>query len=223
MFWTVVFIGVCASLTAAPRNPPYYNDQSAVALQETRTLLQEVRHEVSNQEQEIRIFDEKLKNLDIILESVRDQLTDMSASHKEHVKGSAAALSAKIAAMETLTQGLIADIKQFRTHTQEVSAVISSHNKEINDLKAVVEQQNKNIEYLQTAMRTLADALTKEAPAVKKSTVAASSGNTYVVKAGDSLEKIAKANQTTVQAIKELNGMTNDRIIVGKMLLLPEK
>jgi LysM repeat protein len=48
-------------------------------------------------------------------------------------------------------------------------------------------------------------------------------GPSYRIKPGDSLEKIARANQTTVQAIKELNGLTNDRIVVGKLLQLPEK
>ena len=42
----------------------------------------------------------------------------------------------------------------------------------------------------------------------------------YVVKAGDSLAKIAKAHGTTVKALREANGLTSDKIRVGQKLVL---
>lgn len=54
---------------------------------------------------------------------------------------------------------------------------------------------------------------------------AASAGNSpdnvYVVKTGDTLLKIAKANATTVNEIKALNGLKTDRIKVGEKLKMP--
>ncbi len=47
--------------------------------------------------------------------------------------------------------------------------------------------------------------------------------NTYLVKSGDALEKIAKAHGTTVSAIKALNGLATDKIKVGDKLKLPPK
>jgi len=55
-------------------------------------------------------------------------------------------------------------------------------------------------------------------PATSSSTVEA---GVYVVKSGDALEKIARANGTTVKAIKALNNMKTDRVVVGKKLKLP--
>jgi LysM repeat protein len=43
----------------------------------------------------------------------------------------------------------------------------------------------------------------------------------YEVKPGDILEKIARKNNTSVKKIKELNGLTNDRIFVGQRIKLP--
>ncbi len=43
----------------------------------------------------------------------------------------------------------------------------------------------------------------------------------YVIKRGDSLSAIAKANRTTVKALKAANGLTSDRILVGKTLKIP--
>ena len=43
----------------------------------------------------------------------------------------------------------------------------------------------------------------------------------YVVKAGDTLTRIAKQHQTTVKAIKAVNGLNRDTIGVGMKLKLP--
>ncbi|MBI5346294.1 MAG: LysM peptidoglycan-binding domain-containing protein [Chlamydiae bacterium] len=43
----------------------------------------------------------------------------------------------------------------------------------------------------------------------------------YKVKQGDSLEKIAKANNVTVDALKKYNRLENDLIVVGQELKIP--
>ena len=43
----------------------------------------------------------------------------------------------------------------------------------------------------------------------------------YKVKAGDSLEKIAKANNTTVDKIKKINSMQQDLIVIGQEIKIP--
>jgi LysM repeat protein len=44
----------------------------------------------------------------------------------------------------------------------------------------------------------------------------------YVVKSGDNLTRIAKAHGITVKAIKAANQLSNDRIVVGAKLKIPE-
>jgi len=47
------------------------------------------------------------------------------------------------------------------------------------------------------------------------------SGDGYVVRAGDSLSKIAVAHGTSVKALKQANNLSGDRILVGQVLALP--
>jgi LysM repeat protein len=43
----------------------------------------------------------------------------------------------------------------------------------------------------------------------------------YVVKRGDNLTRIAAAHGTTIRALRAVNGLTSDRILVGQKLKLP--
>jgi LysM repeat protein len=49
------------------------------------------------------------------------------------------------------------------------------------------------------------------------------SGETYTVKSGDNLSKIAKANNTSIKAIESLNNLTTFKIKVGQKLKIPAK
>lgn len=62
---------------------------------------------------------------------------------------------------------------------------------------------------------------TPNTPASKP--VSSSTGGTYTVKAGDTLWSIAKAHNTTVEALKKANNLTTDSILVGMRLSLSAK
>ena len=55
------------------------------------------------------------------------------------------------------------------------------------------------------------------------SAVSTGSGETYVVKSGDTLTKIAKSHGTTAKAIESENNLTTTKIKVGQKLKLPAK
>jgi LysM repeat protein len=65
------------------------------------------------------------------------------------------------------------------------------------------------------------------APATGARTVAeaglSGAENVYVVKAGDTLSRIAKANGVSIDDIRTLNGLKTDRINIGQKLKLPAK
>lgn len=54
-------------------------------------------------------------------------------------------------------------------------------------------------------------------------TATASDANTYTVKSGDTLSRIASRHGTTVSELKSLNNLSTDRIKVGQKLKLPPK
>jgi len=61
-----------------------------------------------------------------------------------------------------------------------------------------------------------------EAPAVAPTAAPTAAHETYIVKSGDTLERIARRFGTTVDAIMELNGLTDrNRLSIGQRLLIP--
>jgi LysM repeat protein len=62
-------------------------------------------------------------------------------------------------------------------------------------------------------------------PATDSTTAASvdAGGETYSVKSGDTLTKIAKANGTTVKALESANNLTTTKIKVGQKLKIPAK
>jgi len=49
----------------------------------------------------------------------------------------------------------------------------------------------------------------------------ATGGAVYLVKAGDSLTRIAKTHGTTIKALKMANNLNSDRISIGEKLKIP--
>ncbi len=69
--------------------------------------------------------------------------------------------------------------------------------------------------------KVLADTVATEAPVVEKEAhVITINGNTYTVKAGDTLPAIAQAAGTSVESLRALNGLSSDFIYAGQVLVL---
>lgn len=218
------FCGCCvaavlmvATLKAAPQRYNYGQDQST-AIQEIRDSIDDLRHEMRNHESEIRTYEDKLSNQENIIDALREQITKSSNSQQDQLKNQSASLEMKVNQLETATKGLSADLRQFKTHANETTTALHQITQRMAQLEKVTEVQNQNLDNLQAALRSMMDALDIKSSPDK---ISDANGKNYKVKAGDSLEKIARANGTTIKAIKELNNLANDRIVVGQTLKMP--
>lgn len=205
------------NIEAAPTR--YYNDQTAVVLREMRDNLDDLRHEVSNHEIEIKTYDEKVRTLETIIDSMRQQWIEAGHAQTEAWKDSSKALEMKINSLELLTQGIISDVKQFKTYTNEIATTLSQYKQKLTEFEKIIEFQNQNIDNLHQAIKSVAEALNPTSGLSEKAELP--SVRIYKVVPGDTLEKIARKHQTTIQAIKELNGLSHDKIVVGQNLRIP--
>ena len=204
----ILLVGVFM-LSAVCEGASYYNyDDSRT--QDLRCMISDVQHEVENHEAEIKTFSEKFESLQTALESLREQLNDNKKNQKQALKASSHDVDSRILNLDHLVKAMNHELKQLKTQVHEFHTDYSKH---ITELQKASQIQHDNIHHLQKALKTLTDFLqtTTDNPQVK----------TYRVKAGDTLDKIAKANSTTIEAIKTLNKLSNDKIISGQKLLIP--
>lgn len=197
-----------SSLIGAPNQRRYeYGD--------VRGSLTDIQHEVGNQQMEMKVFEERLDNLDVILESVQTDLSSLKQLQKDKLGSAAREMDGRIGTLDLSTKSAVADIKALKSQVNEGAAVSASLKARLGSLEKLFEAQNQNIDALQAAVRGLAEALQiKEGIKATKA---------YAVKSGDALEKIARAHQMTIEEIKELNGLTGTKIIVGQKLLVYDK
>lgn len=199
-----------AACLHAARGRSSYEEERNIITREILDSLDSLRYEVNNHEAEIRMFEEKFKNQEDILDTIRKQTnTSMQA-----VKGQTVNVEAKLAGHENASKGLLND---FKSYAKETTQAMTEYKDRLSELEKTIELQNRNIENLQAAMRTLMEALQS-----KDNVNSTADAKVYRVKAGDSLEKIAKQNQTTIKKLKELNNLNNDQIIINQKLKIPE-
>lgn len=212
---------LCAASAHAAYNRYGKQEETSATLREVLVALDDLRHEVRNHEAEIRTYEEKTQNLEEIIDSLRKQVNDGLQAMRESLKNHTSALDAKMANQESASKGLTANLQN---HASDSAAALTDYKKRIADLEKTIDIQSRNIENLQMALKSMTEALQVKEPFQKEpiQEVSKPTDKIYRVQPGDSLDKIARKNQTTVKKIKELNNLTRDQINVGQKLYMPE-
>lgn len=207
----VAFLLLNQNVFAAPQRN-YNQDPN----REFRTIIDDLRLSSNNHETELRENEEKFKTYEAMIDALRKQINEASKNHKEQLKSSNTSIDIKLGDLEMISKGLVTDLKILKNNANETAAAIAQYKISLQEIEKVIELQNQNIQNLQLALKALMDVM-------QAKDVADSSSKTYRVKSGDSLEKIAQTHQTTIKALKELNGLANDRINIDQKLKLPDK
>jgi chromosome segregation ATPase len=181
---------------------------------EIRTALERLKYELGNHDKEIQVLDQKFENLQEVIQGFRSLLTENHEQHQELVKTNSNAHELRLDEMESTVKKMLQDLKGFQTTLNNSTETVLHIEQKMNQLTRANEIQSTNMENMQAALTTLLDALQIQ-PIAKEMKL-------YEVKDGDSLGKIAQNHKTSVKALKELNGLTQDRIKKGQKLKLPQ-
>lgn len=201
-------------------------------IRQMRINISDLKNEVGNHETEIRMFEERFHNQENSNEQMRHQLSEDFQSQKDFSRATLVNLQTKfdnltnrVAHAETqidsLTQGfsrLMEDLRQNVAQANDGISVLKEQKQMLNDIDLQVNAQNQHIANLESALQTVMELMQ---PKEISSSPQINESRTYKVQPGDTLEKIAKSNKTTIQQLKDCNQLTNDRINTGKTLKIP--
>ncbi len=194
-------------------------------IQKINTNIGELRQRSHNLEVEVNQIEDRFGSMESIVDGLRKQVIELSRNVRDQSEASKVSLESRMGNIELMSARMHSDLQLFKTRYNDTSTSTSHSKQNLHELKQQMhaqneklEQQERNIENLQIALKALTEALQ-----VGDDKEGSLNLHEYRVKAGDSLDKIAQTHGTTIKALKELNGLTTDRIKINQKLKLPAK
>ncbi len=179
-------------LTAAPQS-------EGLAIQELRIYCQDFDQRIKHQKIETEFLQEKINALQESIASLKN------AFSKET---SVSSYDKRVSFIEKTQEALIADLKLLKEALNETSSSLEASQKKWATLE---KQWTQDLAHVKNSLKTLLTVAQGECLP----------SETYIVKAGDSLEKIAHHLKIDIRKLKEMNQLSSDKIIVGQKLRIP--
>ena len=191
------------------------NFYSTNALDELRLELSDVKHELHSARVEINLLEEKLTKQERALSTAKNQDTQKQTDKKPYTV-QLDSLEKKVDRLEKILDKAAIDLRNLSAHENKALVRLQ----ELESALAMQEKKFEEIAKLKNTLTTISKAIGRSA----KDTISAPSHpiQTYHVKQGDSLEKIARTHHMTIDAIKQLNQLAQDKILIGQELKLFE-
>ncbi|NGX63628.1 MAG: Chromosome partition protein Smc [Candidatus Anoxychlamydiales bacterium] len=218
---TIIYLSICSlalcitSCSPMKSSPKEEKHQMELTLHEVQTNLDDLRHDLNCFHTEVQIIDGKIKHQEDATQNLKQQHVE-KLQHKldTHTK-QISTLDNKLSQFETKYSNSSSNISTLSNHANETTLALSQHKDKIKELENIIIRQNQRLDDIAKIKTTLQDIV---------KTIKSDSSNfiVYRVKAKDSLEKIAKANNVTIDSIKQINNLENDLIVIGQKLKIPK-
>jgi chromosome segregation ATPase len=111
----------------------------------------------------------------------------------------------RLSEVEKMQTTLAEDMHQLKEHANQASASLQQCYQQI----SLLQKQLSKFEGLEGTLQSISKAIN-------------AGGRMHKVGSGDSLDKIARQYQTTVEALKQRNGLSSNTILIGQELHIPE-
>ena len=180
-----------------------------LSLHNMRTEVEGVKHELNTYQIEHHIIEGKLIDQEQLIETLRQQVSELVSGKYPSVTQEIQNLEKKIQQLSKKQEKITTDIHQLGSHANDTTTALSQYKEKIIHLEKALQAQALQLQEACKVKEELAKLSQLEGSKI------------YTVKPGDSLEKIARQSRTTVEEIKKVNKMTSDLIVVDQELLLP--
>jgi LysM repeat protein len=211
LYPTMLGIVLCFAHSLQARPPSGYYTNPDV--DELRIELDDLKHAMNTTQVELGLLDERLKKQDNTLSSVKGQNQARESSSLSLFSAQIAALEKKVSHLEKTLEKAAGDLRTLSTSVnqtlfkiQNLETDLSTHDKRLDE---VVKLKGT----LNSISKAIGQRSSLDTPVIAT--------KPYRVKAGDSLEKIARNNSTSVDTIQKINNLSSDKIAVGQELRLP--
>ncbi len=201
----------CSPLKSSSKDEKH---QMELTLHEMRTGLDDLRHDLHCFQTEINILEGKIKHNETTLSYLKQS---QNQSQIDPLMDRVKTLEKKLDDLEKISLNKTSDIKKLRSHADEVTSAFTQYKSRIYELEKEILSQNRKFDEIAKFKVTL-----EQMTNTLRDNYGVPTFKTYKVKAGDSLEKIAKTYNTNVEELKKINSLDQDLIVIGQELKVPE-
>jgi LysM repeat protein len=201
----------CSPLKSSPNDEKH---QLELTLHELQTNLDDVRHDLNCFQTELQILDGRIKYYENALSNLKQQDIEKQQSKIDLLSQQVSAFEKKIGSLESTHDSGVQDLQQLTSHANETRAALSQFKNRIAELEQEIQSQNRRFEQV-AKLKGQLENLSKNTSASDK--------KIYKVRPGDTLDKIARFHQTSVERIKKANDLNQDLIVVGQELMIPDE
>lgn len=188
--------------------------QMELSLHEVQTNLDDLKHDITSLQTELQILHGKIKYQENSMESLKQQTLDKVEGKLDLLIKQISNLEKRENVQEKELEKALSDMRKLGGHTSEESSALVQYRERLRELEKNIIAQSKRLDDISKLKGTLDN--------IAKSIGTKGNSSLYKVKGGDSLEKIAKNYSCSVELLKQLNNLSNDRIVVGQELRIPE-
>ena len=159
--------------------------------EEMKTEIADLKHALHGTEVELKLLEEKFESREL---------------ENSSPKGDVVVLQRKITLLEKTIDKMNGDLRSLMTYANQTTTSLSQYRDQIQEIDRKLGEVSK----LRSTLTEMSKTYTPE-----------TSDKKYLVKAGDSLEKIARKFHITTEALKRDNQLSSDKIVVGQELTIP--
>ncbi len=210
-------------LTACAGNNSNARDyQLEVTLHKIRADIEEIKHDLHTHQMELSVLEGKVLNSEDAFLAMKKEELDHEHGKMDKYREQLGLMVARLAQAEKKQEESEKHVKNLLLHNAEIQKALTQYKDKINELERNLSLQTQSL----TEMMKIKDHLkTISEMAMGQPSIDADGHplQSYRVKAGDSLEKIAKEHRTSVESLRKMNHLSNDLILAGQDLLVPKK
>lgn len=200
----------CTSTLSSLNNEQRQRD---FAFQEMRREIGDLKHTLQGYRTELELLQERIS----------DQENNAKLAQKARPQNESlaqiAACERKMMLLEKNLEKLASDLRNLNQHAQQTNLSLAGFKDKMFECQrelALHKQKLDGVTQLKTTLGQISQAIGD------RSSPAASPVSSYKVKPGDTLEKIARKHNISLPALKRLNNIAQDKIIVGQELKITD-
>ncbi len=171
---------------------------------ELKSDIADLKQQTNHHNVEFQILDEKL-----------EKVYALKANDLSHKISEISRLERKVAELERVIEKTKDELREIAAHANQSSSSFMQYREKLLACERQIAHQSEvlnEVGKLKGTLTSLSKAMQESPPS-----------KTYKVRSGDSLEKIARVTNSSIEQIKKVNSLNSDHIMIGQELKIPNE